>query len=141
MHPGGASCQIEGREDPSRPGKNQGGAGQKGKTLTDSFGKKTTLTPDNRRLVTSAASCRFFVNFIHGEAVKRRENRSLQCLIMCLPGRERRRKKKQKAASGGRERSETMRTQNILFTTSKIQTGGEPRTIQSQVLPVNELSL
>lgn len=94
MHPGGASCQIEGREDPSRPGKNQGGAGQKGKTLTDSFGKKTVLTPDNRRLVTSAASCRFFVNFIHGEAVKRRENRSLQCLIMCLPGRERRKKKK-----------------------------------------------
>ena len=32
VHLGGTSCQTEGREDPSRPGENQGGSGQKGRT-------------------------------------------------------------------------------------------------------------
>ena len=31
---GGAGCQSEGREDPSGPGEDQGGASQKGKVLT-----------------------------------------------------------------------------------------------------------
>ena len=31
VHLGGAGCQIEGREDTSRPGKNQRGTGQKGR--------------------------------------------------------------------------------------------------------------
>lgn len=47
------------------------------------------LIPDswlNRCLVTFATHCIFFVNFIHGEAAKRRENRSLQCLIMSGEG-------------------------------------------------------
>lgn len=32
----------------------------------------------------SLARCIFFVNFIQSEVVERRENRSLQCLIMCV---------------------------------------------------------
>lgn len=69
VHPGGASCQIEGREDPSRPGKNQGGTGQKGRTtsflfytlsltywLSFSF-KKTILTHNNRCPVIFTARC------------------------------------------------------------------------------------
>lgn len=90
---GGASCQIKGREDPSCLGKNQGGAGQKGRThLTFCAHTPHSLTSPSKDYSDSykSPSCHihyplhFSVNFIHSKAVKCRENRSLQCLIMCV---------------------------------------------------------
>lgn len=69
VHLGGAGCQTEGREDTSRPGKNQRGTGQKGRTtfvllytqafthwLSFSF-KRNILTHYNRCLVIFTAHC------------------------------------------------------------------------------------
>lgn len=109
---GGAGCQIKGREDPSCLGENQGGAGQKGRTV---------FASDDHRLVVFAAPPHVFVNFIHSEAPKCEENRSLQCLILCVcvcvsAGEGAR---NQKDAS---ERCQTMQAhsrQNILFRTKR----------------------
>lgn len=61
---GGASCQIEGREDPSCLGENQGGTGQKGRTTSvllcpHSHSRTSLFTPthNNRCLVIFAARC------------------------------------------------------------------------------------
>lgn len=86
---GGASCQIEGREDPSCLGENQGGAGQKGRTTSvllcpHSHSRTSLFTPTHNNHCHIRCPLHFFVNFIHSEAVERGENRSLQCLIVCI---------------------------------------------------------
>lgn len=92
VHLGGASRQIEGREDPSRPGKNQGGTGQEGRTTSFLLCAHTLSLTDSVSLLKDHSDSlsrrihrtpHFFVNFT-SEAAKRRENRSLQCLIMCV---------------------------------------------------------
>lgn len=67
VHLGGASCQIEGREDPSCPGENQGSAGQKGMArsflcthalqFTDSVSLLNPVSYNNCCLVIFTARC------------------------------------------------------------------------------------
>ena len=59
------------------------------------------------------------MNFLHGKAVERRENRSLQCLIMCVSAGEGARH--QREAS---EKTDNADTQSVVFTTSSQTSAG-----------------
>lgn len=89
VHPGGASRQAQGREDPCRSGENQGGAGQKGKFVflfvwffSEHFQTRSVFMKLLRPYETLVILSDTLLNFIHGEATKRRENRSMQRLIV-----------------------------------------------------------